>query len=196
MNKQSILVGILAIQGGYALHAEMLKLFRIKSCYVRTVDKLKSCDALIIPGGESTTLLRFMRERALWDAIKTFAASGKPILGTCAGAILLANKVVHPAQDSLKLIDIVVERNSYGRQLASHVTQGMFLPKQHQTEMVFIRAPRIKSIGSKVKVIGRCNGQVVFAQQNQILVATFHPELSTDLSWHEYFLNVVKKRIG
>jgi len=188
-----MLIGILAIQGGYAPHAEMLKLLGVKSCYVRTADKLKTCDALIIPGGESTTLLCFMRERALWSAIKAFAASGKPILGTCAGAILLANKVVHPTQESLKLIDMVIERNSYGRQVASHVSQGIFLPEQHQTEMVFIRAPRIKSIGPKIKVLGRCNDQVVFAQQNKILVATFHPELSTDLSWHEYLLGLVKK---
>jgi 5'-phosphate synthase pdxT subunit len=188
-----MLIGILAIQGGYAPHAAMLDLLDVKHCFVRTVDKLKSCHALIIPGGESTTLLCFMRQRALWNAIKKFAAMNKPILGTCAGAILLANKVVHPIQDSLKLIDVVIERNSYGRQIASHVSQGVFLPKQHQTEMVFIRAPRIKSIGPKVNVIGRCHDQIVCARQNKILVATFHPELSTDLSWHEYFLNLIKK---
>jgi pyridoxal 5'-phosphate synthase pdxT subunit len=186
-----MLIGILAIQGGYAPHGAMLNLLGIKYAYIRTAEKLNTCDALIIPGGESTTLLCFMRERALWRAIKDFAAKKKPIFGTCAGAILLANQVVHPSQESLKLIDVTIERNSYGRQIASCVAQGVFLPKQHQTEMVFIRAPRIKSIGKKVTTLGRCNDQIVCAQQNKILIATFHPELSTDLSWHEYFINLI-----
>ena len=185
-----MLIGVLAIQGGYAPHAAMLESLGVKVCYVRTADKLKACDALIIPGGESTTLLFFMRQQVLWQAIKTFAAQGRPIFGTCAGAILLAKTVLHPPQTSLKLIDVTIERNSYGRQIASHVSQGHFLPNQVQTEMVFIRAPRIQTIGHKVKVIGRCDNQIVCAQQNKILVATFHPELTNTTIWHEYFLKL------
>jgi 5'-phosphate synthase pdxT subunit len=190
-----MLIGILAIQGGYARHAAMLEKLGVQTCYVRTAEKLKNCDGLVIPGGESTTLLFFMNQQpGLWQGIQSFAAHGKPIFGTCAGAILLAREVTHPPQKSLNLIDMTVERNSYGRQLASQVSKGLFLPHSKQeVEMVFIRAPRIKAIGKKVKIVGRCENQIVCVQQGKILAATFHPELSIDTVWHEYFLTFVKQ---
>src|SRR5262245_47494005 len=114
-------VGVLAVQGDFAAHAGMLHALGADTFEVRTVADLESCDALVLPGGESTTQLQFLQEEGLFDAIKRFAAIEQPIFGTCAGAILLANKVQHPAQESLGLMDMTVTRNAYGRQMASDV---------------------------------------------------------------------------
>jgi len=149
------MIGILAIQGGYEVHFKMLQCLDTECCYVRTTKELKKCRALIIPGGESTTLLWFIIQNGLFEAILDFGKKGKPIFGTCAGAILLAKKVTHPVQKSLGLIDIEVERNSYGRQLSSHVSEGVFVPENKKTEIVFIRAPKIANLGKDIKVIGK-----------------------------------------
>lgn len=188
-----MLVGILAIQGDFAAHAKMLRQLQVDCCYVRTVAQLRDCMALIIPGGESTTILKFISNNNLLEAILEFTRQGKPIFGTCAGAILLATKVINPEQQSLGLIDMTIARNGYGRQLASFIQHGTTCLSEQTQEMVFIRAPKICNIGSQVKILGKCNQDIVCVQQNNCLAATFHPELSSSLIWHKYFLQLIKR---
>jgi 5'-phosphate synthase pdxT subunit len=189
-----MLVGILAIQGGYAAHAKMFKYLGVSTCCVRTADQLVLCDGLVMPGGESTTILSFIQHQPdLSRGIQDFASQNKPIFGTCAGAVLLADNVLNPSQDSLHLLDMSIERNSYGRQTDSHICRGIYIPAGVTSEMVFIRAPRIQSIGKNVIVLGQCQNQIVCVQQDHIIAAAFHPELSEETVWHEYFLNLINK---
>jgi pyridoxal 5'-phosphate synthase pdxT subunit len=189
------LVGILAVQGDFELHAKMLDRIGVPWRLVKHASDLDSIDSLIIPGGESTTMLKFFDNEGLGPAILNFAHEGKPIFGTCAGAILLAKEVLNPNQSHLGLIDISVERNAYGRQLDSAVRQGTVegmseheLPA-HVMDMVFIRAPIIRRVGEVVRVLGRAEGLPVLVEQGSILAATFHPELTEDGTIHRYFVN-------
>jgi 5'-phosphate synthase pdxT subunit len=185
-------VGVLAVQGDYEAHAAALKRIGAEIVFVRTVDDMQGIDALVLPGGESSTQLQFLREEGLDVAITKFAHNGGPILGTCAGAILLARKVHGPDQESLGLADIVIERNAYGRQLASHVTQEPTKLSDRPLEMVFIRAPIIEKIGRGVEVLAKSEGRPVLVKQGRILAATFHPELTSDPTVHEYLLHLVR----
>src|SRR6266481_490676 len=185
-------IGILAIQGDFAAHAAMLHSLGAESKEVRTVADLKDCDALILPGGESTTQLQFLQEEGLAEAIKKFATNEQPIFGTCAGAILLATHVNNPAQDSLGLLDMTVLRNGYGRQLASEVSFGNSKLKSEPMEMVFIRAPIIESVGPGVEVLAEFAGKPSLVQKGTILAGTFHPELASDPTVHQHFLGLVK----
>jgi 5'-phosphate synthase pdxT subunit len=169
----------------------MLQRLGAETVEVRTVADLESCDALVLPGGESTTQLQFLQEEGLFDAIKTFAENQQPIFGTCAGTILLANTVQHPAQDSLALMDMTVARNAYGRQMASDVFFGTSKLEPTPMEMVFIRAPIIQKVGSGVEVLAECGGNPVLVQKGHLLAATFHPELTSDTTVHEHFLKMV-----
>jgi pyridoxal 5'-phosphate synthase pdxT subunit len=182
-------VGILAVQGDFEMHAKMLD--RIGACWklVKSAHDLEDVDALIMPGGESTTMLKFFSEEGLGPAIKKFAERGKPVFGTCAGAILLAREVLNPPQEKLGLLDIAVERNAYGRQVDSSVRQGE-CPElsSHPLEMVFIRAPIIRRVGAGVKVLGQSGELPVLVEQKNILAATFHPELTDDETVHRFFL--------
>lgn len=191
MTGQTPKIGILAIQGDFAAHAAMLDSLGAETREVRTVADLRECDGLILPGGESTTQLQFLQEEGLFDAIRKFAADDKPVFGTCAGAILLACKVEHPAQDSLKLLDMTVLRNAYGRQLASDVFFGQSTLEPAPLEMVFIRAPIIEKIGPGVRVLAEHGGKPVLVQKDNLLAATFHPELTNDATVHRYFLELV-----
>lgn len=191
MTGQTPKIGILAIQGDFAAHAAMLDSLGAETREVRTVADLRECDGLILPGGESTTQLQFLQEEGLFDAIRKFAADDKPVFGTCAGAILLARKVEHPAQDSLKLLDMTVLRNAYGRQLASDVFFGQSTLEPAPLEMVFIRAPIIEKIGPGVRVLAEHGGKPVLVQKDNLLAATFHPELTNDATVHRYFLELV-----
>ena len=185
-------IGILALQGGFACHAEHLETLGVNWKYVRQPSELSNIRLLIIPGGESSTLLKLMQAFA-WDVvIKQFYQQGHWILGTCAGAILLAQSVT-PAQASLGLIDIDIERNAYGRQLDSFIGSGEPQVAELGTEpfeCVFIRAPKIKRIGSEVKVLLQHNNEIVMVQQERIFAATFHPELSVDLRIHKLLSQV------
>jgi pyridoxal 5'-phosphate synthase pdxT subunit len=185
-------VGVLAVQGDYEAHASALKRVGAEIVFVRTVADMQGIDALILPGGESSTQLQFLQEEKLDTAITEFAREGGAILGTCAGAILLAREVRGPAQKSLKLADIVVERNGYGRQLASHVTEEPSKLSNRPLEMVFIRAPIIEKIGHGVEVLAKSEGRPVLVEQGRILAATFHPELTSDPTVHEYLLHLVR----
>ena len=184
-------IGILAVQGDFEAHAAMLARLGVESMEVRTPAQLEGCDGLILPGGESTTQLQFLREEGLAEAIERFAEEGGAIFGTCAGAILLATEVENPRQDSLKLLDLTVLRNGYGRQIASDVVSGPTKLKKEPLEMVFIRGPIIERAGPDVAVLAEYAGKPALVQRGNILAATFHPELTDDTTVHEHFLGLV-----
>src|SRR5712692_1291523 len=184
-------IGILAVQGDFEAHAAMLARLGADTAEVRTPDQLEGCDGLILPGGESTTQLQFLQEEGLADAIAKFAKQGGAIFGTCAGAILLATEVQNPKQDSLKLLDMTVLRNGYGRQIASDVVSGPTKLKNEPLEMVFIRGPIIERAGPGVKVLAEYAGKPALVQGGQIMAATFHPELTDDTTVHQHFLGLV-----
>lgn len=188
--KNGTKIGILAIQGDYEAHAKMLDRLGAKHSFVRTPRDLAGLSGVILPGGESTTHLKVMKEEGLFDALKSFAAEGGALFGTCAGAILLAREVHGPAQDSLGLLDATVLRNGYGRQLASDVHMGASALRKEPIEMVFIRAPIIEKTGDSVEVLAKDAGHPVLVQQGKILAATFHPELSDDPAVHQHFLEL------
>jgi 5'-phosphate synthase pdxT subunit len=183
-------IGVLAIQGDYAAHAEALTDAGAEPVEVRNPEELDGLDGLILPGGESTTILKFLERRNLFDTLREFAAT-RPVFGTCAGAILLAREVRHPKQRSLEALDAVVERNAYGRQIDSTIlTEPTSLPGG-PLEMVFIRAPRFTETGSDVEVLARREGFPVLVRQGNLLAATFHPELSADRRVHKLFVETV-----
>lgn len=187
-------IGILAVQGDFEAHAAMLRELGVETVEVRTVGDLDGCDGLILPGGESTTQLQFMQEEGLFDAVKKFAGDGGAIFGTCAGAILLATQVKNPEQESLRLLDMTVLRNAYGRQVASEVVQGASELKDEPLEMVFIRAPIIERVGPGVKVLAEYAGKPALVQNGRILAAGFHPELTDDPTVHQHFLEMAEAK--
>jgi 5'-phosphate synthase pdxT subunit len=186
-------VGVLSLQGDFEAHGAALERAGAEPVYVRNAAELEDLDGLVIPGGESTTMLKLMEYENLMEPIREFGRR-KPIFGTCAGAILMASQVSNPAQDALGLMDLSVERNAYGRQIDSRVVR--IDPEQEFTkqtapgplEAVFIRAPIIRSLGDGAKVLARYNGDPVLVEQGKHLVATFHPELTQDSRVHQYFL--------
>lgn len=183
-------IGILAVQGDFEAHAAMLNQLGVETTEVRTPADLQGCNGLILPGGESTTQLQFLQEEGLAETIQQFAARGGAIFGTCAGAILLANEVRNPNQDSLKLLDMTVLRNGYGRQVASDVVSGPSKLKKEPLEMVFIRGPIIEHAGPDVEVLAEYAGKPALVQRGHIMAATFHPELTDDTTVHEHFLSL------
>ena len=187
------MIGVLGLQGDFAAHTRVLEALQTPSLIVKKSEQLDEVSGLIVPGGESTTLIKLMDIYGFWEALGDFAGAGKPLLGTCAGMILLAREVVNPEQRSLGLIDIAVERNSYGRQRESFEAVGSFADGDCDREltMVFIRAPRILEMGSGVERLAICNDDCVMARQGAVVVASFHPELSGDTSVHRYFLDMV-----
>lgn len=187
-------IGILAVQGDFEAHAAMLEQLGVETVEVRTPADLDGCDGLILPGGESTTQLQFLQEEGLRDVILKFAEHGA-IFGTCAGAILLATEVKNPPQDSLKLLDMTVLRNAYGRQVASDVVSGPTKLKKGLLEMVFIRGPIIERAGPGVEVLAEYAGKPALVQCGKIVAATFHPELTDDATVHEHFLQVASEGI-
>jgi 5'-phosphate synthase pdxT subunit len=191
-------VGVLAIQGDFAAHTAALREAGAGVCEVRKAGELRQVDGIVIPGGESTTLLKFILnpELGYLEAFQEFYQAGKPIFGTCAGLILVAKEVTKPAQFSFGFIDVGVERNAYGRQKESFETVGeTYLEGTAKPlKMVFIRAPRITRLGAQVDLLATWHDEPVMARQGHILVATFHPELAVDLTVHRYFLEMVRGR--
>jgi 5'-phosphate synthase pdxT subunit len=187
-------IGVLALQGDFSLHARALARCGAEAVEVRKPEQLADLDGLIMPGGESTTLLKLMHEWGFVPALEQFHRAGKPIFGTCAGLILLARDVENPKQFSLGLIDVTVERNAYGRQRESFEARGTATLNGRETsvEMVFIRAPRIRRIGPGVQTLARHGQEAVMAREGRVLVATFHPELTDDPAVHAYFCEMVK----
>jgi 5'-phosphate synthase pdxT subunit len=184
-------IGVLAIQGDYAAHAAALEESGAIASEIRNADELKSVDALILPGGESTTMLKFLESRGLFDSLEEFCGS-KPVFGTCAGAILLAREVLNPPQRSLGLLDAVIERNAYGRQIDSTILEAETKLPGGPLEMVFIRAPRIVEIGPGVQALAFREGFPTLVRQGSVMAATFHPELSSNRRVHQLFVDSVK----
>jgi 5'-phosphate synthase pdxT subunit len=195
MNSSKPQIGVLAVQGDFAAHERALERAGAAACQVRRSAEFDHLDGLIIPGGESTTMLKFLIEENLFDPIKDFAASGRPVFGTCAGAILLAREVESPRQPSLDLLDITVERNAYGRQIDSFVAAAESRLGDEPLETVFIRAPKIKRVGPKVKVLAHLNGEPVLVRQANILAATFHPELTADSRVHRLVVDLACRQL-
>jgi len=191
-------IGVLALQGDFSLHRKALDRIGVTSVEVRMPRELDDVSGLIMPGGESTTLLKLMD---VWDfvpALEKFHAAGKPIFGTCAGMILLAREVQSPPQFSLGFIDLTVERNAYGRQKESFETVGSgdLGHGPSPLKMVFIRAPRIRRVGPGVTPVAEHHGECVMARQGAVVTAAFHPELTDEPAVHEYFAGMVRAAGG
>lgn len=181
-------IGVLALQGDFDAHRKRLEELGADAVLVRKPEQLDEVDALIIPGGESTTFLKLLGDGGV-QKLRDFVHS-KPTFGTCAGAILLATEVENPPQQGLGALDIRVRRNAYGRQLESSICEGKF--GNSPLEMVFIRAPRIERVGEAVEVLARQGSDPVLVRQGKVMAATFHPELSDDTRVHRAFLDLVR----
>ena len=176
-------IGVLAVQGNFREHGAMLRRLGAEPVEVRKTEQLEGLDGLVIPGGESTTFMRLMRLYGLEEAIRRFE---RPILGTCAGLIVLD-------REHLALIDVAVDRNAYGRQVASFEADLELAGEERLLRGVFIRAPRVKEVGGEVEVLAEHGGEPVLLRQGRFLVATFHPELTDDTRVHELFLDAVRE---
>ncbi len=182
-------IGVLALQGDFEAHRKAVDRAGGEGFEVRTAADLERADGLILPGGESTTMLKLLDIENLFEPLREYGQK-RPIFGTCAGAILMATEVLSPMQRSLGLIDLTVERNAYGRQLDSRVAH-IDVPEDGQMEAVFIRAPIIRKVGKDVKVLLTYQGDPVLVEQGRHMVATFHPELTKGSKIHQMFLDRV-----
>jgi 5'-phosphate synthase pdxT subunit len=176
-------IGVLAVQGNFREHAQMLRRLGVDPVEVRKAEELEGLDGLVIPGGESTTFMRLMRLYGLDEALRRFA---RPVFGTCAGMIVLD-------RDHLRLVDVRVRRNAFGRQVASFETDLDVAGEDEPVRAVFIRAPWIEEVGDGVEVLAEVDGRPVLAREGRFLVAAFHPELTDDTRLHERFLELVKE---
>jgi 5'-phosphate synthase pdxT subunit len=189
-------VGVLALQGDFQAHERALARAGAEPVEVRSAVDLESVEGLVIPGGESTTMMKLLEEEKLLDPLREFGRQ-RPIFGTCAGAILLASQVAKPPQPSLGLMDIEVERNAYGRQLDSRIARLKLIAgsqpegSDSELEAVFIRAPIIRRVGQDAKVLASYQGDPVLVEQGRHLAATFHPELTDDSRVHLMFLRKI-----
>lgn len=181
-------IGVLSLQGDFAAHGRMLTELGYDWCEVRCPSELEQTAGLILPGGESTTMLKFIQEEGFVEPLQAYARAGKSMFGTCAGAILMAHAVSGPAQESLDVLDIGIQRNGYGRQINSFTTL-VDCPKlgEESLELVFIRAPIITQVGNGVEVLLEHNGHPIWVRKGTIMAATFHPELTQDTRIHKLF---------
>lgn len=188
-------IGVLALQGGYAAHASVLRRLGAHVIDVRLPEQLALCDALVMPGGESTTIIRLLQRNHLDTAIIDRVSNGMPIFATCAGLILLSKRIEKGAerggQPTLALLDVAVIRNGFGRQLDSFETDLLVKGLDTPLRAIFIRAPIITDVGPSVDVLATVDDKIVMVQQGKILAAAFHPELLDDDRVHAYFLDVV-----
>jgi pyridoxal 5'-phosphate synthase pdxT subunit len=186
-------IGVLALQGDFAAHAKALEQAGAEAREVRTAADLAPLEGLVIPGGESTTMLKLIDLEQLFEPLREFG-SQKPIFGTCAGAILMAKEVLRPHQASLGLMDLTVERNAYGRQIDSRIASIPVAWQSQPVEAVFIRAPIIRRVGTGVTVLATYQDDPVLVTEGLHMVATFHPELAGDSRIHGHFVNSVRER--
>jgi 5'-phosphate synthase pdxT subunit len=197
MSSKLFTIGVLALQGAYEAHAKTLRSLGATPKLVRLPADLQGpdgsplVDGLIMPGGESTTMLKFLERHNFFDTLKTFVQT-TPTFGTCAGAILLAKDVENPVQKSLNALDITIERNAYGRQIDSTILTAPTKLGGGPLEMVFIRAPRITRTGPEVETLATRDEYPVLVRQGHLLAATFHPELSSDHRVHQLFLDLIR----
>jgi 5'-phosphate synthase pdxT subunit len=192
-NLLSPTIGILALQGDFAAHASALREAGATPVLVKKPGELAGLDGLILPGGESTTFLKFLERDGFLESLTQFVGP-KPAFGTCAGCILMAKEVLRPAQKSLGVLDIRVERNAYGRQIDSAILTGPVKLQGGPLEMVYIRAPRILDVGPEVEVLAERDGFPVLVRQGNKMAATFHPELSSDRRVHRMFVQMVREQ--
>jgi 5'-phosphate synthase pdxT subunit len=182
-------LGVLALQGDFAAHARAFARLGVAACEVRRVHELDALDGLVIPGGESTTLLNLMGDEPWFDGLRALHARGGALFGTCAGAILLSREVHAPSQASLGLLDAVTERNAFGRQVDSFETRLTVTGIGQDVGAVFIRAPRFRALGAGVEVLARLADEPVFVRAGRVWAATFHPEIAGDDRVHALFLS-------
>jgi len=181
-------VGVLALQGAYQKHVESLARLGVKSRLIRKTDELENCDALILPGGESTTISLLLQENGLYEPIKTFAES-HPVMGVCAGLIMMASEVNDKRVTPLGLISFTALRNHYGRQVHSFTADIKLNFDNNTFPAQFIRAPGIEKLSADVDVLATYDEKVVMIGKNKHVAASFHPELTNDTRIHEYWLN-------
>jgi len=182
-------IGVLALQGDFERHLQALNRLGVSATEVRVPEDLNGLSGLVLPGGESTTMLKLMEGTGMEDAIRSFHEKGGALFGTCAGLILIADHVTDPSQRSLHLLDVDVERNAYGRQRDSFEADvETSIGREEPLRGVFIRAPRVTRQGPGVLVLARANGDPVLLRQGNVLAATFHPEMTQDLRVHRYFV--------
>lgn len=187
-------VGVLGLQGSVEEHMRSLSsIDDVLPCIVKTQEDLSEVNGIILPGGESTTIGKLLRDFELLDALKKRIEDGMPVWGTCAGMILLAKKIVDQDETYLGIMNIKVRRNAYGSQLDSFVTRGIVNEvSDGAIPMVFIRAPWIEGWGDDVRILATVNGKAVAAKSDNIIVTSFHPELTNDMSFHKYFVDLVR----
>ena len=191
-----MVVGVLALQGAFLEHEKMLEKLNVDFIEIRKKEDLKThIDGLILPGGESTTIGKLLKDLDIYEDLKLTIQQGLPTFGTCAGMILLAKKLYNDDTVHLGLMDIEVKRNAYGRQLGSFVVNQDF-QNMGIIPMVFIRAPYIQSVKENVEVLCVVNDNIVGARQDNMLVTSFHPELTSSTKVHEYFINMIKEKNG
>ena len=190
-------IGILALQGAFAEHAKVLEKLGVVSVEIRNLDDFQQVQSdlsgLILPGGESTTMGKLLRDQNMLLPIREAILSGLPVFGTCAGLILLAKEITSQEESHLGTMDIVVERNAYGRQLGSFYTETE-CKGVGKIPMTFIRGPIISEVGKDVDALAVVNNQIVAAQEKNMLVTSFHPELTDDARLHQYFINMCKEK--
>ena len=186
-------LGVLALQGDFAAHLDALDRLGVEPVEVRRCAELDGLQGLVIPGGESTTLLNLMRDEPWFERLRAYHREGGALLGTCAGAILLAREVVDPAQRCLGLLDAVVRRNAFGRQIDSFETRVHLAGGAESLPALFIRAPRFVSLGPNVEVLAELDGEPVLVQEGRIMAVTFHPELTKDLWLQRRFLQLAAR---
>ncbi len=184
---------MLALQGDFALHRRALERAGAQVSEVRTREELTGLDAVVLPGGESSAMLKLMEKTDLEAGLRAFHAAGGYFFGTCAGLILLAKGVSHPEQRSLGLLDVDVERNGYGRQINSFETDLAWTEAAQPVRGVFIRAPRIGRVGEGVRVLAEREGEPVLVLADRVVAATFHPELTDDIRLHAWFVDQVAR---
>ena len=190
-------IGIMALQGSFGEHAKVLDQLGVESVEIRNLDDCQKhqsdLSGLILPGGESTTMGKLLREQDMLIPIREAILSGLPVFGTCAGLILLAKEITSQEESHLGTMDMVVERNAYGRQLGSFYTEAE-CKGVGKIPMTFIRGPIISSVGEDVEILATVDNQIVAAQEKNMLVTSFHPELTDDVSLHQYFINMCKEK--
>lgn len=189
----TVKIGVLGLQGAVPEHVKALQKSGAETVVVKRVEQLEDLDGLVLPGGESTTMRRLMDKYDLFDSVKTFAKE-KPVFGTCAGLILMAKQIEGQKGPHLALMDINVRRNAFGRQVASFEAELMIEGVADDFVGVFIRAPYIMEVGPEVEVLSKYDEKIVAAKQGHFLTCAFHPELTDDARFHQYFVDMVKAR--
>ncbi|WP_239618950.1 pyridoxal 5'-phosphate synthase glutaminase subunit PdxT [Cohnella mopanensis] len=189
-----MIIGVLALQGAVAEHIRSIELAGGQGVAVKKVEQLAEIDGLIIPGGESTTIGKLMRKYEFIDAIREYAGKGNPVFGTCAGLIVLAERLEGAEEPHLRLMDMTVARNAFGRQRESFETDLDVKGIDTPLRAVFIRAPLIKEVGASVEVLSVYQGEIVTARQGNLLASSYHPELTDDYRLHELFIRMAQER--